>query len=148
MTKTISRVLCLLAAGTLTGCAARSAGVSASARTHIVPATIWVTPYLGSCVATTVPYRIQVKKNEHVEWSIVDLCGATQGYTKDFELKWTTTSGNCSDGTQNPLVGDSKGKTHVRRGINPNCDDNSKVFKYSIWVDGTQLGDPELELGQ
>lgn len=148
MTKTMIRVLCLLAAATMAACSQPASVGVASAMTRIVPATIYVTSYLGGCVAAAVPYRLQVKKNEYVEWSIVDFCGATQGYTKDFELKWAAVGGvACSDGTQNPLDGPAKGKMHVRTGTNSNCADG-KVFKYEIWVDGTKLADPELELGQ
>ena len=116
----------------------------------IIYATIIITPRPSTktCVATTVPGRVQVKKTEDIEWSIVDFCGATDGYTKDIEVKnWSRVAGsNCSDGTPVPVDTAATGKQHIRRGIK-NCTDGS-VFKYEIWVtgDANPLADPELEI--
>lgn len=149
-TVTIAGAMTLVLAGCGGPAPQGGAGVGGGglrASTKIVAATIFITPGNGgACAATSVPGRIQVKKNEHVEWSMVDFCGITAGYTKEFELKWTTVDGStCSDGTKFPLDSPSKGKLHIRRGINSTCDDG-KVFKYEIWVETTKLADPELEI--
>lgn len=116
----------------------------------IVYATIYLTPYSSGtkCAATAVPGRIQVKKNEDVEWSMVDFCGITEGYTKDFSLQWRALDGaNCADGTQVPVNSTVPAKTHMRRAINSQCDEG-KVFKYDIFVETTKVADPELEIAQ
>lgn len=124
-------------------------GPAARSTKRIIYATIWITsgPTAGTCAATTTPGRIQVKKQEDVEWSVVDICNATAGYTKDVELRqWSALdSTNCSDGTQIPIDTAATGKTNFRRGIKNVCADG-KVFKYEIWVDSNKLADPELEI--
>ena len=132
-------------------------GAAAGAGTNpkkITYATIYITTNgAGGCAAAAVPSVVQVSKQDDIEWSFVDFCGVTQGYTVDIELKaWKATDGvNCSDGSQNPLdvsLGSTKGKQKVKGGINRNCD-YGKIFKYEIWTGGatpTKLADPELEL--
>lgn len=106
----------------------------------VIPGTITVP---AGCAATALPATVQVKKTEDVEFSIIDFCGVTKGYTVDVELKWSGPF--CSDGTQNPLSSPPTGKNHIKSGIKPGCKDGD-VFKYEIWVAGTKYADPELEI--
>ena len=126
----------------------RGGGAQQRATKKIVYATIWITsgPTSGTCAATTTPGRVQVKKTEDIEWSLVDICNATSGYTKDITLKnWSVaTGGNCG-GSNEPVDSAATGKQHIRRGIKNSCPDGS-VFKYEIWVETTKLADPELEI--
>lgn len=113
----------------------------------IVYATIFITAKKsGGCVANTVPGRIQLDKNDEIEWSVVDICDATDGYSKDVDIKnWSVvTGGNCTDGTQVPVDSAANGKRHIRRGLKAGC--VNRIFKYQIWVETTILADPELEI--
>ena len=144
-------VTALMLSATIAACgrAADQPGGGQRATKKIVYATIWITPgaSAGTCAATTTPGRVQVKKNEDIEWSLVDICNATAGYTKDIELKnWSVVTGSTCGGSAEPIDTAATGKQHMRRGIKGSCPDGS-VFKYEIWVvGGDKLADPELEI--
>jgi len=128
---------------------AMQSGGSPAARSSkkIVYATIFITAKKsGGCVANTVPGRIQIDKNDEIEWSVVDICDATDGYAKTVDVKnWSAVvGGDCSDGTQIPVDSAANGKRHIRRGLKAGC--AGRVFKYEIWVETTILADPELEI--
>jgi hypothetical protein len=124
-------------------------GMLASKR--MVVAGVFLTPtgnIDAPCGAKTLPGRIQVRKNEDIDWTIIDLCGGTANYTKDVELRFVGATTKC-DGKDSPLDPDGdpnpKGKQNIKRGINPKCDVNT-VYPYQIWLDGKQLADPDVEI--
>jgi len=85
--------------------------------------------------------------DEAADWTVIDLCGGTANYTLDTELRWASSNPDCG-GLKSPLEpseGDAKGKRGFKRGINNNCKDKD-VFKYEVWLEGTMLADPELEI--
>ena len=148
----MSRVMRVLTAaltvGSLASCGTQRDGLGIGATKKIVPAVIFITPTgieSPKCAATASPYSIQVKKNEDVEWGVVDFCGITVGYTKDFELRWKETNKACQDGSKSPLEAPASGKLHAKRKVNQSCS-AGMVFEYEIWVDGVKLADPELEI--
>lgn len=116
----------------------------------LVPAVIFLTPTgvsTAPCLAKVAPGRLQVKKNEDADWTVIDLCGGTTGYTLEVELKWLPTNPDC-EGRKSPLdpaEGDPIGKRSIKRGINSKCKDGD-VFGYEVWLDGRPLADPELEI--
>lgn len=115
----------------------------------IVPAGLFLTPtgVVGApCAAKVVPFRIQARKKESIEWTIVDLCNGTAGYTKDVELRWVDVADKCN-GNNSPLdpPENPKGKQGIKRRIHQNCPDE-KIFRYEIWLEGSRLADPEVEI--
>jgi hypothetical protein len=133
----------------LAGCSNGAPGALASSK-KIVAAGLFLTPtgdITKPCGAKTVPSRIQVKKNEDIEWTIVDLCGGTKNYTIDVELRFTGASTKC-DGKDSPLDpggGEPKGKQNIKRGINSKCDPDT-IYPYQVWLDSKQLADPDVEI--
>lgn len=135
----------------LAACGLQQGGEAPRASKRIVPAGLFLTvPFDGpdQCVAKTVPGRIQVRKNEDIEWTIVDLCKGTANYTKDVELRWLDVPDKCA-GQNSPLdpPGNPKGKQQIKGAIHASCPLN-KIFKYEIWLDGKRLADPEVEIVQ
>jgi len=148
MNRVMRLLIAALTIGSLTSCGTQQDRLGVGATRKIVPAVIFITPTgvdSPKCAATSFPYSIQVKKNEDVEWSVVDLCGITVGYTKDFELKWKASNKPCQGGSTSPLDSPATGKLHAKRKINQSCN-AGMVFEYEIWVDGVKLADPELEI--
>lgn len=154
MKNVMQSVACGLLVGGLAGfgaaCSPQPAGTLGSS-TKLIPATIFLTAtgvIATPCAAKVAPGRLQVKKNEDADWTIIDLCGGTKGYTVDVELKWSSANPSCSDGAKSPLDpsgGAPKGKQNIKRGINANCK-AADVFSYEVWLDGVLLADPELEI--
>lgn len=148
MKNVMQSLACVLFIGGLAACASpRVLGASK----RIVPATIFLTgANPASCSAKVAPGLIQVKKNEDVDWTIIDSCGGTKGYAVDVELRWSSANPTCGDGAKSPLEpsqGEPKGKKNIKRGINPKCAANLK-FSYEVWLEGKLLVDPELEIVQ
>ncbi len=151
MKNVLKSVVCALVIGGLAGFGAAcspSPSVAPLASKKLVPATIFLTAtgnVSAPCNAKVAPGRLQVKKNEDADWTIIDLCGGTKGYTVDVELRWLASNPRCDDGSRSPLDSDAKGKQGFKRGINGRCKGND-VFKYEVWFDGVLLADPELEI--
>lgn len=115
----------------------------------IVPAGIFLTPTGVDdtpCAAKVVPSRIQVRKKENIEWTVVDLCNGTAGYTEDVELRWLDVEDKCN-GNNSPLdpPENPKGKQSIKRRIHKDCP-HEKIFRYEIWLKGSRLADPEVEI--
>ena len=116
----------------------------------LVPAIIFLTPtgvVDAPCLAKVAPGRLQVKKNEDADWTIIDLCGGTKNYTLEVELRWSSSNPDCG-GRKSPLdpaEGDPKGQKSIKRGIDSRCT-NGDVFAYEVWLEGKPLADPELEI--
>ena len=113
-----------------------------------VYATVFLTPTgvtATPCAAKVAPDRIQVKKNEDVDWTIIDLCGGTSNYTIDVELRWPDSSKKC--GEQNSPLDPpaASGRRGITRAIDRRCREND-VFRYEVWLGGRLLTDPELEI--
>ena len=58
----------------------------ANATKDIKSVVIFITPLdrdWANCVATATPGRIRVHKSQEIEWSVVDFCNATNGYSTE-----------------------------------------------------------------
>lgn len=154
MRNVMSSVVCPSVLGVLVvisaACSSQGPTETPRGSKRIVPATIFLTPtgnVAAPCNAKVAPGRLQVRKNEDADWTIIDLCGGTKGYTVDVELRWSRANPTCG-GLYSPLEpteGDPKGKRNIKRGINRSCKVDD-VFSYEVWLGGTLLADPELEI--
>ncbi|MGH9217893.1 MAG: hypothetical protein ACRD1W_01245 [Vicinamibacterales bacterium] len=91
-----------------------------------------------SCRIVTIPQTLEMKRNETVEWSIVDLCGLTDA--NDAVIAFTGSNGD-------PLQEgcDKSEKKKIRCGLKNN--QAYGYYKYSVTV-GALTEDPELEIVQ
>lgn len=91
-----------------------------------------------SCRIVTIPQTLELKRNETVEWSIVDLCGLTDA--NDAVIAFTGSNGD-------PLQEgcDKSEKKRIRCGLKNN--QAYGYYKYSVTV-GALTEDPELEIVQ
>jgi hypothetical protein len=152
MMRLAATLVAIVMVAAMAGCS-NDAGILASSK-KIVAAGLFLTPtgdISNPCGAKAVPSRIQVKKNEDIEWTIVDLCGGTKGYTIDVELRFTGATTKC-DGKDSPLDpagGEPKDKKNIKRGINSKCD-NDTIYPYQVWLAGgaSPLADPDVEIVQ
>jgi len=89
-----------------------------------------------SCRIVTIPQTLEMKRNETVEWSIVDLCGLTDA--NDAVIAFTGSNGD-------PLQEgcDKSEKKKIRCGLKNN--QAYGYYKYSVTV-GALTEDPELEI--
>ena len=89
-----------------------------------------------NCRIVTIPQTLEMKRNETVEWSIVDLCGLTDA--NDAVIAFTGSNGD-------PLQEgcDKSEKKKIRCGLKNN--QAYAYYKYSVTV-GALTEDPELEI--
>ena len=152
--RVLSSLVAIAAVAGMIGCggAPPGGGPVTLGSKKIVAAGLFLTPTGNTadpCGAKTVPLRIQVRKNEDIEWTIVDLCNGTANYTKDVELRFTGATKKC-DGKDSPLEpggGEPKGKQNIKRGINSKCDADT-IYPYQVWLDSKMLADPDVEIVQ
>jgi len=113
-----------------------------------VSATIFlIGPDAANCKTAKVsPYRLQPKNNELADWTVVDLCGITDGYKKLVRVTFTPTSASNCDGE--PIVPNNyvEGNMNLFSPINNKCKPE-ETFTYTVSVGGgPALSDPELEI--
>ena len=102
----------------------------------------------GKCHAKVSPHRIQPKQKEGADWTIVDLCDATVGYTKALTLEFPPASNpkKC-DGNSSPLLSPTYDPKYISAEINSKCV-TGDTFSYIVKdPSGVELADPELEIG-
>jgi hypothetical protein len=124
-----------------------------TASNKLVMATIYLTPYeptpgTRACAATTVPYTLQVQRNDDVEWSVVDFCGITQNYTIPTGARnWEAVEGSTRrcGGSSVPVENERTDRRNYKAKVKANCETGAR-FKYQIYVGDTMIADPELEI--
>ncbi len=136
-------VLAVVAAG-LVGCAKRPPDQPLIPRL-LRTATIVLYQKGGTgCVARTAPQRVLLDRlRDDIEWTVVNLCNVDAS-TLEIVLPGTEAEsplqpGPNDKGPRLPVGGD-----RMRRSVKPNA--AIKVYKYQIFLNGTMIEDPELEI--
>lgn len=114
-------------------------GSRAGFQKRMVHATIFLDQRGPSCVITTVPQRVEMWRNETIEWTIVDGCGVLNEPANMVQIEFKT---------NDPLDGgcNKRGKKWIRCPARGDAERAS--YEYRVLAPGAQTEDPEIEIAQ